>query len=145
MKTLQRIVAASLVFGLASFGLSAQAQSNITSATQQGKGAYVTKTDREAGIQNALLGILSLPTDGYLPMRQTKFVITPSGNSMAVWEGTVPAEARPAQRVTYRSTYTETEAGPLQGKIYDTVAVTEPNGSIKLTLTMKQNGKGKKK
>lgn len=145
MKSSKKIVAAGLLFGLVAFGSSAHAQANVTAATQQGNGAYVVKTDREASIQNSLLGVTGLPAGGYLPMRQTKFVVTPSGNSMAVWEGTVPAEARPTQRITYRSTYTETEAGPLQGKVYDTVAVTEPNGATKLTLTMKPNGKGGKK
>ncbi|ALD21321.1 hypothetical protein AM218_08950 [Hymenobacter sp. DG25A] len=75
-------------------------------------------------------------------MSQVKFIVTPSGNATSVWAGTVPVAARPAQRLIYKSTWKETSDDGIT-RIFDTIAVTEPDGSVKLTLTDKKNGKSK--
>ncbi|SNC67335.1 hypothetical protein SAMN06265337_1915 [Hymenobacter gelipurpurascens] len=91
-------------------------------------------------MSNVLLG---LPGGiSCVDMTQEKFMVTPSGNSTAVWTGTVPAASRPAKRLVFNSTYQETVNGVTRN--YNTVAVTEPSGEIKLTLTAKPNGKDKK-
>ncbi|GAB3223645.1 hypothetical protein GCM10027346_02870 [Hymenobacter seoulensis] len=141
MKNLiQKISAAALFAGLSFSASSLQAQNTIAGAVQQGNGAYVQKTERGDCITNSLLGL-----PGGIPclnMTQEKFMVTPSGNAMSVWTGTVPATSRPAKRTVYNSTWTEKNNDGVT-RTYNTVAVTEPSGSIKLTLTDKQNGNGK--
>ncbi|WP_354583302.1 hypothetical protein [Hymenobacter sp. UYCo722] len=92
---------------------------------------------------NTLLGVPALAPSGCVYMNQIKFIITPSGNSSSTWVGTVPAEYRPAQRVVFNSTYTEVIEGVTKGEVYNTVAVTEPNGQVTLMFTLKANGNGK--
>ena len=135
----QRIAAVLLVIGLMCGSLAGYAQDRIGGAVQQGNGAYVQKTDRSTCIGNQLLGVPGLGS--CLTMQQEKFLITPSGNAMSVWKGTVPATARPAQRLVFNSTWSEANSDGVT-RNYDTVAVTEVDGSIKLTLTDKQNGNG---
>lgn len=141
MNTIVKNIAGVFLFiGLAMGSTAASAQNRIGGAVQQGNGAYVQKSDRSECIGNALLGVPKLTS--CLEMTQEKFMVTPSGNSMAVWKGTVPAVTRPAQRLVYNSTWTETVNGTT--RTYETVAVTMTDGSIKLTLKDKPNGKGKK-
>lgn len=137
---LKNIAAAFLFIGLATGSTAVSAQNRIGGAVQQGKGAYVQKSDRSECIGNTLLGVPGLSS--CLTMTQEKFLVTPSGNSMAVWQGTVPEASRPAKRLVYNSTWTETTNGTT--RTYDTEAVTMPDGSVKLTLKDKPNGKGKK-
>lgn len=144
MKNHLRFVASSFAFaGLLLLGTPSFAQNRIEGAVQQGQGAYVQKTDRTDCINNSLLGVPALGT-GCLQMQQTKFMVTPSGNAMSVWTGTVAADARPAKRTVFNSTWTETNNDGVT-RAYDTVAVTEPSGMVKLTLTDKNNKKGKGK
>lgn len=70
-------------------------------------------------------------------------MVTPSGNAMSVWKGTVPEAARPSQRLIYKSTWTEKNNDGVT-RTYNTVAVTQPSGEVKLTLTDKNNGKNKR-
>jgi hypothetical protein len=136
----QKITAVAFFAGLSFNATFVQAQNAIGGAVQQGNGAYVQKAERADCINNNLLGIPGgIPC---LTMTQEKFMVTPSGNSMSVWTGTVPASARPAKRVVYNSTYQETVNGVTRN--YNTEAITEPSGTIKLTLTAKPNGKDKK-
>ncbi|MCB2410793.1 hypothetical protein [Hymenobacter lucidus] len=125
---------------------SLQAQNRIdgTNLVQQGNGAYVQKTDRALCIGNSLLGIPSIPANGCVNMTQEKFMFTPSGHAMAVWTATLPEAQRPAQRVVFNSTWTETNSDGVT-RTYTNVTVTEPNGSVKLTMNDKENGKGKMK
>jgi hypothetical protein len=144
MKNHLRFFASSFAFaGLLLCGTPVFAQNRIEAAAQQGKGAYVQKTDRTDCITNSLLGVTSLGS-GCLEMQQTKFLVTPSGNAMSVWTGTLAANARPAKRTVFNSTWTETNNDGVS-RTYDTVAVTEPSGMVKLTLTDKDNKKGKGK
>ncbi|GAA4019802.1 hypothetical protein GCM10022408_37440 [Hymenobacter fastidiosus] len=141
MKTLHQLTAHALVFiGLVLGGTAAQAQNTIGGAVQQGNGAYVQKTDRKVCITNTLLNVSGIGS--CLDMTQEKFMVTPSGNSMSVWTGTVPAASRPVKRQVFNSTWTETFNDGIT-RNYETVAVTNPNGTIKLTLTDKKNGKKK--
>ena len=139
--TLKKIAGALLFIGLTLGTTAVNAQNSIGSAVQQGNGAYVQKSDHSQCIGNALLGVPNL--GNCLDMTQEKFLVTPSGNSMSVWKGTVPVAARPAQRLVYNSTWTETLSGVT--RTYDTEAVTMPDGSSKLTLKDKPNGNGKNK
>lgn len=142
-----KLATAVLFAGLALSGNAAQAQNKISTAVQQGNGAYILKNDYESTIGNGLLGLPNLPTSAVIPMKQVKAVFTPSGNSMTVWKGTAPEANRPTQRLVFNSTWTET----INGVVYNclTEAVTMPNGDITLTLTdkgnQKQNGRGKNK
>ncbi|GAA4507930.1 hypothetical protein GCM10023172_39280 [Hymenobacter ginsengisoli] len=142
MKRFSQITSSALLLiGLSLGTTTVHAQNRIAGAVQQGNGAYVQKTDRTTCITSQLLGVSGLGS--CLDMRQDKFMVTPSGNAMSVWTGTLPASvAHPAQRLTYNSTWTETNNDGVT-RTYDTVAVTDPNGSVKLTLTDKQNGNGK--
>lgn len=134
-----------LVAGLFVAGSTVQAQNKkIGAAVQSGNGAYVQKTDRTVCMTNSLLGLSALPGAGCLNMTQEKFIVTPSGNSSAIWRGTVPEGQRPTQRVVYNSTYVEVAEGPTKGLTYNTVATTEPSGAVTLTFDRKPNGKGKK-
>jgi hypothetical protein len=137
---IQKLAGATFFLGLSLGATAVQAQNTIGGAVQQGKGAYVFKSTYTECITNSLLGLPGgIPC---LDMTQEKFLVTPSGNATSVWTGTVPATARPSKRVVYNSTWQETlNDGVL--RTYNTVAVTEPSGVIKLTLTDKQNGKGK--
>ena len=135
---LKKTVGALLFIGLTLGTNAVSAQNRIGSAVQQGNGAYVQKNDHAQCIGSALLGIPQL--GNCLDMTQEKFIVTPSGNSMSVWKGTVPVAARPTQRLVYNSTWTETLNGVT--RTYDTEAVTMPDGSIKLTLKDKANGNG---
>lgn len=140
MKSLQKIAGATFFAALSLAATSLQAQNTIAGAVQQGNGAYVQKTERGDCITNTLLG---LPGGiSCVNMTQDKFMVTPSGNAMSVWTGTVPETSRPSKRLVYNSTWQETNNDGVT-RSYNTVAVTEPSGSIKLTLTDKQNGKGK--
>ncbi|MBH8557578.1 hypothetical protein [Hymenobacter negativus] len=131
------------VAGLTLSGLVAHAQTGNQEGGAKGKGAFVRKVDYTDCIPNSLLGVSGL--NSCLTMSQSKFVLTPSGNAMSVWQGTVPATARPSQRVVYNSTWNETDQRGVPHS-YNTEAVTMPDGTIKLTLTDngKGNGKGKK-
>ncbi|MCC2546330.1 hypothetical protein LJY25_07730 [Hymenobacter sp. BT175] len=140
MKNLLQSLAAGALLSFAIGSTSAQAQSTISGATQQGNGAYMLKTESRICITNTLLGVTGLGS--CLDMNQEKFLITPSGHAMSVWKGVVPASARPAQRLVYNSTWTETTSDGVV-RNYNTVAVTDPNGTITLTLTDKNNGKSK--
>ncbi|UOQ73274.1 hypothetical protein [Hymenobacter cellulosilyticus] len=134
-----------LFAGLLVAGSSVQAQNNrIGGAVQNGNGAYVLKTDRQECMTNTLLGLPTLPATSCVTMTQEKFIVTPSGNSSAVWRGMVPEGQRPAQRVVFNSTYVEVFEGPTKGLTYNTVATTEPSGAVTLTFDRKPNGKGKK-
>ncbi|PJJ52779.1 hypothetical protein [Hymenobacter chitinivorans] len=131
-----------LFAGLVIAGSSVQAQNKkIGAAVQNGNGAYVLKTDRSVCMTNTLLGLSTLPSTGCVNMTQEKFIVTPSGNSSAIWRGTVPEGQRPAQRVVYNSTYVEVAEGPTKGATYNTVATTEPSGAVTLTFDRKPNGK----
>ena len=134
----QKISAGLLFIGLTMSGSIGYAQNRIAGAVQQGNGAYVQKTDRSVCIGNQLLGVPGLGS--CLTMQQEKFMVTPSGNAMSVWKDIVPTSARPAQRLVFNSTWSETNNDGIT-RTYDTVAVTEVDGSVKLTLTDKQNGK----
>ncbi|OWP63720.1 hypothetical protein CDA63_08005 [Hymenobacter amundsenii] len=140
MKNLFKKAAPFLLFLGLSFGSqNVFAQKRIAAATQQGNGAYVQKVDRNVCITNSLLGIPNLE-GGCLTMNQDKFLVTPSGNAMSVWTGTVSEANRPATRLVYNSTWTETNNDGVT-RTYDTVAVTEPDGSVKLSLNDKDKGK----
>ncbi|MCA8830288.1 hypothetical protein [Hymenobacter pini] len=134
----QKITAVAFFAGL-STATSLHAQNTISGAVQQGNGAYIQKNERTECITNALLGI---PGISCLNMTQEKLLGTPSGNIMSVWVGTVPAASRPSKRVVYNSTWQETTTDGV-ARSFNTVAVTEPSGTVKLTLTNKENGKGK--
>jgi len=136
---IKHITAALFFFVLTVGGNSARAQNRIGGAVQQGKGAYVQKSDYNECITNSLLGLTGIDC---LPMTQVKFMVTPSGNAMSTWQGTVPAASRPAQRLVKNATWTERNNDGVT-RTYDTEAVTTPDGSIKLTLIDKQNGNGK--
>ena len=135
---IKKISAVVLFIGLTMSGSVGHAQNRIAGAVQQGNGAYVQKTDRSTCIGNQLLGVPGLGS--CLTMQQEKFMVTPSGNAMSVWKGVVPASARPAQRLVFNSTWTETNNDGVT-RAYNTVAVTEVDGSVKLTLTDKENWK----
>ena len=141
---LQKISVALLFTGLTLGGSAANAQTGNQEGGSKGKGAFVRKVDYTDCIPNSLLGVPGL--NSCLTMSQEKYVLTPSGNAMSVWMGTVPAASRPSQRVVYNSTWNETDQRGVAHS-YETVAVTMPDGSIKLTLTDngKGNGKGKGK
>lgn len=140
MNNFQKKIAGALFFiGLTLGSTAANAQNRIGNAVQQGNGAYVQKTAASHCIGNALLGVPNL--GDCLTMSQKKFMVTPSGNATSVWVGTVPAAVRPAQRLVYNSTWSETNNDGVT-RTYDTVAVTTPDGNTKLTLTDKQNGDG---
>ncbi|AHJ97840.1 hypothetical protein [Hymenobacter swuensis] len=146
----QQILGIALVAGLLSISSTASAQNAVRTAVQQGQsGAFVHKTDQVYNIPNASLGIPGLAPDAQIEMTQTKFIITPSGKSTSVLVGKLPSGvAPPTQQVVYNSTYTEVAEGPTKGRTYQTVAVTEPNGSITYTGTLdniKGKGKGKSK
>ncbi|KAA9333281.1 hypothetical protein F0P96_09910 [Hymenobacter busanensis] len=144
MKTaIQKFSALLLLIGATLSGSTVLAQQSVRTAVQQGNGAFVHKTDKVYCIGNTALGIPGLAPSECINMTQTKFVITPSGNSISVLEGTLPANVpRPAQRVVFNSTYTETAEGPTKGRVYDTVAITEPDGRVTYTGTLKGNDKG---
>lgn len=139
---IQKLVAVTFFASLSLIASPLKAQSTIAGAVQQGKGAYVQKVDRSECITNSLLGIPG--GMACLDMTQEKFLVTPSGNAMAVWTGTVPATARLGKRTVYNSTWQETTNDGVT-RSYDTVAITDPSGTIKLTLTDKKNGKSKNK
>lgn len=137
MKTnLLSFAAAALLGGFTLAGTSAQAQNSIGAAQQQGRGAYVSKNPATECMTNQLLGLPGLTANDCVPMKQTKLVVTPSGNVMSVWKGTAPANARPKQALTHTSTWTETQNGVTV--TYPTEAVTQPDGSVTLTLTQKK-------
>ncbi len=137
---LSKIAGALLFIGLALGGNAASAQNRIAGAIQQGNGAYVQKSERTECITNTLLGVPNLGR--CLGMTQEKFMVTPSGNAMSVWVGTVPEAVRPAQRLVHNATWSETNNDGIT-RTYDTVAVTMPDGSIKLTLLDKASGNGR--
>ncbi|GAA4054379.1 hypothetical protein GCM10022409_46790 [Hymenobacter glaciei] len=137
--SLNKLAAFALFTGLTFAGDLVQAQNRIGLAVQQGNGAYVQKTDRVGCTSNAFLGIPTLAQNGCVNMKQVKFIVAPSGQSSSVWKGTVPAESRPSTRITFNSTYTEEVEGPTKGLVYNTVAVTEPNGDVTFTLTARGN------
>ncbi|MBC6696838.1 hypothetical protein [Hymenobacter sp. BT190] len=140
MKNSFRLLSSAVAFAsLMALSSTGFAQNRIGGAVQQGKGAYVQKTSQPDCITNSLLGISALGAD-CLQMQQTKFVVTPSGNAMSVWTGTVAAASRPAKRTVFNSTWTETLNDGVT-RTYDTEAVTDPSGAVKLTLTDKANGK----
>jgi hypothetical protein len=139
---IQKFAGALLFVGLTLAGNATLAQNRIGDAVQQGKGAYVLKTERAECMTNTLLGIPTLPASGCVNMTQQKFIVTPGGNSFATWVGTLPEGQRPAQRVVYNSTYTEVAEGPTKGQVYNSVATTEPSGAITLTFERKPNGNG---
>ncbi|MFC6222708.1 hypothetical protein ACFP2F_05600 [Hymenobacter artigasi] len=142
MQNFLKNTAVSLLFlALTAGATTARAQNRIEGAVQQGQGAYVQKSTRTECITNSLLGLNGL---NCLTMTQEKFMVTPSGNAMSVWQGTVPVESRPAQRLVKNATWTESNNDGVT-RTYNTEAVTMPDGSIKLTLTDKQNGKGSTK
>ncbi|MCI1188847.1 hypothetical protein MON38_15595 [Hymenobacter sp. DH14] len=138
---LHKIIGGFFLTGLVLGNSSVRAQAHIEGAVQQGKGAYVQKTDRTECITNTLLGVPGIGR--CLPMSQEKFMVTPSGSAMSVWKGVVPATARPTQRLVYNATWTEANNDGVT-RTYNTVAVTMPDGSVKLTLMDKDNGHGKK-
>ena len=139
---LHKIIGGIFLTGLTLGSINARAQNHIEGAVQQGKGAYVQKTDRTQCITNTLLGVPGLGS--CLSMSQEKFMVTPSGNAMSVWTGVVPAAACPTQRLVHNATWTELNNDGVT-RTYETVAVTMPDGSVKLTLTDKNNGNGKGK
>ncbi|GAB2473686.1 hypothetical protein GCM10011375_25590 [Hymenobacter qilianensis] len=139
-----KLASVAFLVSLCLTGSSVLAQNAVRTAVQQGHGAFVSKTDKEYAIGNASLGIPTLAPDAVVMLKQVKFVITPSGNSTSVLTGMLPANQRPAQRIVFNSTHTETVDGPTKGRVYDTVAVTETDGSITYTGTLKGKGKGKK-
>ena len=144
MNHLIKKISAALFFIASTLGgPAAHAQTGNQEGGAKGKGAFVRKVDYTDCIPNSLLGISGL--NNCLTMSQSKFVLTPSGNAMSVWQGTVPEPSRPSQRVVYNSTWNETDQRGVPHS-YNTEAVTTPDGSIKLTLTDngKGNGKGKK-
>ena len=139
MKNSAKTIIASLFFlALTLGGTAARAQNRIGGAVQQGKGAYVQKTDGTECITNSLLGLTGIEC---LPMTQVKFLVTPSGNAMSVWQGTAPEASRPAQRLVKNATWSERNNDGVT-RTYDTEAVTMADGSVKLTLRDKQNGNG---
>lgn len=143
MKSFLQKTSGAVLFALLVLGSSSlKAQNKIAGAVQQGNGAYVQKYDRPLCVGNSFLGIPNLPTN-CLDMTQEKFLVTPSGNAMTVWVGTVPAASRPTQRLVFNSTWTETNNDGVTCK-YDNVAVTEPNGTVRLTMTDKNNQPSKK-
>ncbi|GAA3938736.1 hypothetical protein [Hymenobacter algoricola] len=144
-KLIQKLASAVLFVGLTLAGNAALAQNRIGDAVQQGKGAYVLKTERAECMTNTLLGIPTVPANGCVNMTQEKFIVTPSGNSFATWKGTLPENQRPAQRVVFNSTYTEVVDGPTKGQVYNSVATTETSGAVTLTFERKPNGNGKGK
>lgn len=145
MNLYQEITRTALLLGICLTGSSAIAQNAVRTAVQQGNGAFVSKTETLYAISNAKLGIPTLASDAVVLLKQVEFVITPSGNSTSVLTGMLPASQRPTQRVIFNSTYTATAEGPTKGRVYNTVAVTEPNGSITYTGTLKGNDKAKGK
>ena len=133
---IQQLVSGVFFVCLALGSPAVRAQNHIEGAVQQGNGAYVQKTDRTVCITNTLLGISGI--GNCLAMNQEKFMVTPSGNAMSVWKGTVPAAARPTQRTVKNATWSETNNDGVT-RTYDTVAVIMPDGSVKLTLLSKGN------
>lgn len=138
----KKVAVLGLSIGLWAGTTGAMAQNTIGGAVQQGNGAYVQKTDRQDCISSSLLGIPGY-TASCLTMTQTKWMVTPSNNRMAVWSGQLPEGQRPAKRVVYNTTYTETLNG--QTTLYSVQTVTEPTGVVTTTLNHKGNGKGKSK
>ena len=67
-------------------------------------------------------------------------MVTPSGNAMSVWKGVLPKALCPAQRTVFNAAWTETNNDGVT-RNYNTVAVTMPDGAVKLALTDKRNGK----
>lgn len=134
------------LFAVLSMGSStAWAQKTYGGVPQRGNGAYVLKEETTQCLPNSLLGVPALASTDCVTMTREKLVATPSGKATIVWRGTVPESARPAERVVYNSTFTENTHAESLGRVYDTVAITDPNGSITLTLTDKNKDKGKGK
>ncbi|WP_125932630.1 hypothetical protein [Hymenobacter glacialis] len=136
---LQKISVALLFTGLTLGSTAVQAQTGNQEGGSKGKGALVRKVDYTECITNSLLGIPG--GSPCLTMSQEKYVLTPSGNAMSVWQGTVAATARPSKRRVYNSTWNETDQRGVFHS-YTTVAVTSSDGSIKLTLTDKKDADG---
>ncbi|MGY2132719.1 hypothetical protein ACW9KT_10850 [Hymenobacter sp. HD11105] len=146
MKTfVQRLSVFLFVSGLSLSGSVAWAQNTYGGAPQRGNGAFVLKGETTQCLPNTLLGVPALASTDCVTMTREKLVATPSGKATIVWRGTVPAASRPAQRVTFNSTFTENTHGESLGRTYNTVAITEPNGAITLTLKEQtKEGYGKK-
>lgn len=146
MKTVNQYLAALTLFtGLSLAGNTAWAQKTYGGAPQRGNGAYVLSEETTQCLPNSLLGVPALAASDCVTMTREKLVATPSGKATIVWRGTVPANARPAQRVVFNSTFTENTHSESLGRVYDTVAITNPDGSITLTLNDKDKNFGKQK
>lgn len=147
---IKQIAATALFAGLSMNASSAMAQqARVGATTQQGNGAFVAKENTVFTLTSAqvasLTGVAGLPEGGSTSFTTLRYNITPSGNSKSVIQGTLPEGSRPTQSTTFNSTYTEAEAGPTFGKVYDTVAVIEPSGVTTISATLKSNDKGKGK
>lgn len=144
MKNLvQRLAGFGFVLGLSLGGNVARAQATYGGVPQRGNGAFVLKEESTQCLPNSLLGVPALGSTGCVTMTREKLVATPSGKAVIVWRGIVPENVRPAQRVTFNSTFTENTHTESLGRVYNTVAITEPNGSITLTLTDKDKSSGR--
>ncbi|MDQ2795246.1 MAG: hypothetical protein M3Y12_14740 [Bacteroidota bacterium] len=145
MKNLVQRIAGVVFFAAVSLGgRTASAQNTYGGVPQRGNGAYVLKEETTQCLPNSLLGVPALASTDCVTMTREKLVATPSGNVTIVWRGTVPATARPAQRVVFNSTFTENTHAESLGRVYDTVAITNPDGGITLTLTDKDKEHGNK-
>jgi hypothetical protein len=142
---LKKTSAVALFSALSLGGTNAWAQNTYGGVPQKGNGAFVLKEESTQCLPNSLLGVPALAATDCVTMTREKLVATPSGKASIVWRGTVPAAARPAQRVVFNSTFTENTHAESIGRVYNTVAVTEPNGSITLTLTDTDKSRGKAK
>ncbi|SHL40734.1 hypothetical protein [Hymenobacter psychrotolerans] len=142
---LKKISAVALFSALSLGGTNAWAQNTYGGVPQRGNGAFVLKEESTQCLPNSLLGVPALAATDCVTMTREKLVATPSGKATIVWRGTVPVAARPAQRVVFNSTFTENTHTESLGRVYDTVAITDPNGSITLTLTDRDKTKGRGK
>lgn len=142
---LKKIASVALFSALSLGGTHAWAQNTYGGVPQRGNGAFVLKEESTQCLPNSLLGVPALAATDCVTMTREKLVATPSGKATIVWRGTVPETARPAQRVVFNSTFTENTHAESLGRVYNTVAVTEPNGSITLTLTDNDKSRSKAK
>ena len=146
MKILQKSIASALLLAGLSFSSAAVAQNRVGAATQQGNGAFVAKENTVFCMPNTMVKELTgvtLAADGCTNFTTLRYNITPSGNSKSVITAVLPEGSRPTQQTTYNATYTEHVQGPTFGKVYDTVAVIEPDGKVTISGVLK--GKGKMK
>lgn len=93
-----------------------------------GVGTYQLPAPRYVNMTMSITGLTYL-----LPMTQTKYIITPNGKELSVWQG-VDLMTAPASKVTFPSfAWSECNKG------YESKCVRYTDGRVTLSLTTDQN------